>query len=58
MVLELQAPEAHDLAGLAPLWPAILSYVLSFVHVGIYRNLTLMRQEPVCVPRVSRRCRS
>jgi uncharacterized membrane protein len=38
MVLELQAPEAHDLGALSPLWPVFLAYVLSFVHVGIYWN--------------------
>ncbi|HEX5421680.1 MAG TPA: TMEM175 family protein [Gammaproteobacteria bacterium] len=36
MVLELHVPENGDLAGLQPLIPAFLSYVLSFVYVGIY----------------------
>jgi uncharacterized membrane protein len=39
MVLELKAPEhAADLAALKPLLPVFLSYVLSFVYVGIYWN--------------------
>ena len=38
MVLELRAPEEPDLHALVPLWPVVLSYVLSFVYVGIYWN--------------------
>lgn len=38
MVLELKAPEGHSLAALLPLAPVLLSYVLSFVYVGIYWN--------------------
>ena len=38
MVLEMKVPKATDLAGLRPLIPVFLSYVLSFVHVGIYWN--------------------
>jgi uncharacterized membrane protein len=38
MVLELRAPHDTDLASLRPLLPVFLSYVLSFVHVGIYWN--------------------
>ncbi|HEX5046797.1 MAG TPA: TMEM175 family protein [Gammaproteobacteria bacterium] len=38
MVLELKVPHGEDLAALAPLWPMFLSYVLSFVVVGIYWN--------------------
>jgi len=38
MVLELKAPHGTDLAALAPLAPGLLSYVLSFVYVGIYWN--------------------
>lgn len=36
MVLELKAPHEPTVAGLAPLWPILLSYVLSFIYVGIY----------------------
>ncbi len=38
MVLELKVPEQSELAALGPLVPALLSYVLSFVFVGIYWN--------------------
>jgi uncharacterized membrane protein len=38
MVLELKVPHEATFAALAPLWPVLLSYVLSFVHVGIYWN--------------------
>jgi uncharacterized membrane protein len=38
MVLELKAPHGTDLAVLVPLAPVFLSYVLSFVYVGIFWN--------------------
>jgi uncharacterized membrane protein len=38
MVLELKVPHGADLATLRPLVPVILSYMLSFVYVGIYWN--------------------
>jgi uncharacterized membrane protein len=38
MVLELKVPHGDDLATLAPLYPVFLSYVLSFVYLGIYWN--------------------
>ena len=38
MVLELKAPHETSLAGLKPLLPVFLSYVLSFLYVGIYWN--------------------
>ena len=38
MVLELRAPHDTGLAALRPLLPVLLSYVLSFVFVGIYWN--------------------
>ena len=38
MVLELRAPHEHQPESLRPLLPAFLSYVLSFVFVGIYWN--------------------
>jgi uncharacterized membrane protein len=38
MVLELKAPHGDSLAVLTPLLPAFLSYVLSFVYIGIYWN--------------------
>jgi uncharacterized membrane protein len=36
MVLEMKVPHGTDLAALRPLWPVFLSYVLSFVNLGIY----------------------
>jgi uncharacterized membrane protein len=38
MVLELKVPHGESLKALAPLLPVFLSYVLSFVYVGIYWN--------------------
>lgn len=38
MVLELKAPHGADLSALRPLLPVLLSYVLSFVYLGIYWN--------------------
>src|SRR6187455_1690370 len=38
MVLELKVPHGESLDALAPLIPVFLSYVLSFVYVGIYWN--------------------
>ena len=38
MVLELKVPHGSDLAALRPLLPVFLSYVLSFIYLGIYWN--------------------
>ena len=38
MVLELKVPHGEDLAALTPLLPVFVSYVLSFIYVGIYWN--------------------
>ena len=38
MVLELKVPHGADLSVLVPLLPVFLSYVLSFVYIGIYWN--------------------
>jgi uncharacterized membrane protein len=38
MVLELRPPHDTDLAALGQLLPILLSYVLSFVYLGIYWN--------------------
>ncbi|HEV7919440.1 MAG TPA: TMEM175 family protein [Thermoanaerobaculia bacterium] len=38
MVLELHAPAGGDLGALRPLVPALLSYLLSFIYLGIYWN--------------------
>jgi len=38
MVLELKVPHGEKFDALAPLIPVFLSYVLSFIYVGIYWN--------------------
>ncbi len=38
MVLELKVPHAVEIAALKPLLPVLLSYVLSFIYIGIYWN--------------------
>ncbi|MFM2416654.1 MAG: hypothetical protein RL385_1377 [Pseudomonadota bacterium] len=38
MALELKVPHGADVAVLGPLMPVFLSYVLSFIYVGIYWN--------------------
>ena len=38
MVLELKVPHSPDFQALLPLWPVFMSYVMSFVYVGIYWN--------------------
>jgi uncharacterized membrane protein len=38
MVLEMKVPHDPSFEGLAPLVPVFLSYVLSFIYVGIYWN--------------------
>ncbi len=38
MVLELKVPHGDDLSALGPLIPVFISYVLSFVYLGIYWN--------------------
>jgi uncharacterized membrane protein len=38
MVLEMKVPHGNDLAALKPVFPVFLSYVLSFIYVGIYWN--------------------
>ncbi len=36
MVLELKVPHGAGFAALRPLLPVFLSYVLSFIYLGIY----------------------
>jgi uncharacterized membrane protein len=36
MVLEMKVPHNTDLAALRPILPVFLSYVLSFIYIGIY----------------------
>jgi uncharacterized membrane protein len=38
MVLELKVPHGSDFAALKPILPVFLSYVLSFIYLGIYWN--------------------
>ena len=38
MVLELKVPHGVEWSALVPLWPVFLSYVLSFIYIGIYWN--------------------
>ena len=38
MVLEIKVPHGADFAALKPLLPTVLSYVLSFLYIGIYWN--------------------
>jgi len=38
MVLEMKSPHGTSLAALRPLLPVFLSYVLSFIYIGIYWN--------------------
>jgi uncharacterized membrane protein len=36
VVLELKVPHSPDFQVLLPLWSIFMSYVLSFIYVGIY----------------------
>jgi uncharacterized membrane protein len=38
MVLELKVPHGDELTALSGLWPVFISYVLSFIYVGIHWN--------------------
>ena len=38
MVLEMKVPHGADFTALAGIWPVFLSYVLSFIYIGIYWN--------------------
>jgi uncharacterized membrane protein len=38
MVLEMKVPHGTDLQALRPLLPILLTYVLSFIYIGIYWN--------------------
>lgn len=38
MVLELKVPHGTGIGSILTLWPVFLSYLLSFVYVGIYWN--------------------
>ena len=38
MVLEMKVPHGDDLVSLKPLVPVFISYILSFINIGIYWN--------------------
>ena len=38
MVLEMKVPHGDSLASLKPLLPVFLSYIMSFIYIGIYWN--------------------
>ncbi|MGH7783769.1 MAG: TMEM175 family protein [Candidatus Binatia bacterium] len=38
LVLELKIPHGDDVAALSPLLPVFLTYILSFIYLGIYWN--------------------
>ena len=38
MVLEMKVPHGDSLASLRPLLPVFISYILSFIYIGIYWN--------------------
>jgi len=38
MVLEIKVPRGNDFAVLQPLIPVVISYILSFIYIGIYWN--------------------
>jgi uncharacterized membrane protein len=38
MVLEMKIPHGQDLQSLKPLFPVFISYLLSFIYIGIYWN--------------------
>jgi uncharacterized membrane protein len=38
MVLDMKVPHGESIEALVPLFPVVLSYVLSFIYVGIYWN--------------------
>ena len=47
MVLELKVPHDPDFRALIPLWPVFMSYVLSFVYVGMYWNKLQYANHPL-----------
>jgi uncharacterized membrane protein len=50
MVLELKVPHGAELAALVPLWPVFMSYVLSFIYIGIYWNKLQYANHPSLLP--------
>ena len=52
MVLKLKVPHDPDFRALIPLWPVFMSYVLSFVYVGIYWNKLQYANHPLSIDRI------
>jgi uncharacterized membrane protein len=50
MVLELKVPHSPDFRALIPLWPVFMSYVLSFIYIGIYWKKLQYRCHPQISP--------
>jgi uncharacterized membrane protein len=50
MVLELKVPHGADFRVLLPLWPVFMSYVLSFIYIGIYWNKLQYGSYPQILP--------
>jgi len=46
MVLELKVLHGADFKVLLPFWPVFMSYVLSFIYIGIYWNKLQHRSHP------------
>lgn len=53
MVLELKVPHGVTIESLLPLWPVVLSYILSFVFVGIYWNKHQYACYPISTQQIS-----
>jgi hypothetical protein len=53
MVLELEVPHGATVDVLWPLMPVLLSYVLSFIYVGIYWNKLQLVKYPSAIGTVS-----
>ena len=55
MVLELKVPKGADWATISTIFPVFLSYVLSFLYVGIYWNNHhhLLHTVPTSAPQCS-----
>jgi uncharacterized membrane protein len=54
MVLELKVPHGANFAVLVPLWPVFMSYILSFIYVGIYWNKLQYQNYPMI--RINQKC--
>jgi TMEM175 potassium channel family protein len=54
LVLELRAPESASFSALLPLWPAVLSYALSYLFLAIVwvNHHHLLRYAEVATPRL------